>query len=221
MPLLDLLGSSTMDVHEAIFDVDFHGEDDDLFAADEENGDGLDELHDFPAPALALDQGSVRGSKSHESLSLRHRPSGSHTPPPQPAADQLRRTTSMSLSPRKSQRSRTPRRSAAVTPVGGLSPTSSPRPRGAALPAIHPPSAGEVPSMGQRSPLGALFGSRRERVASVAGVEAGVKRMEAMVEEMKRMPVNKLKEEMKELQVRRAGPPFHPALLLRPSSFVC
>ncbi|KAM5537199.1 hypothetical protein V8D89_009132 [Ganoderma adspersum] len=202
MPLLDFLGSSTMDVHEAIFDVDFQGDEDDLFA-DDENGDGLDQLHDFPAPALAL-EGSVRGSTSHESLSLRHRPSGSHTPPPLPAADQLRRTTSMSLSPRKSQRSRTPRRSAAVTPVGGLSPTSSPRPRGAALPAINPPSAGEVPSMGQRSPLGALFGSRRERVASVAGVEAGVKRMEAMVEEMKRMPVNKLKEEMKELQDRQA-----------------
>ena len=64
--------------------------------------------------------------------------------------------------------------------------------------------------MGQRSPLGALFGSRRERVASVAGVEAGVKRMEAMVEEMKRMPVNKLKEEMKELQVRRVHSAVHP-----------
>ena len=78
----------------------------------------------------------MRGSKSHESLSQRHRsplrPSGSRTPPP--LEDQIRRTTSMSLSPRKSQRSRTPRRSAAVTPVGGLSPTSSPRPRGAALP---------------------------------------------------------------------------------------
>ncbi len=198
MPLLDFLGSSTMDVHEAIFDVDFQGDDEDLFA-DEHNGDGLDQLHDFPAP-----EAFMRGSKSHESLSQRHRsplrPSGSHTPPP--LEDQIRRTTSMSLSPRKSQRSRTPRRSAAVTPVGGLSPTSSPRPRGAALPTINPPSAGEVPSMGPRSPLGALFGSRRERVASVVGMEAGVKRMEAMVEEMKRMPVNKLKDEMKELQVR-------------------
>ncbi|PIL35412.1 transporter [Ganoderma sinense ZZ0214-1] len=206
MPLLDLLGSSTMDVHEAIFDVDLHGsgDEDDLFADDDqEHADGLDHLHDFPGLGPTL-----KSTKSHDSLSLRPRsplrPSGSHTPPPPPAADQLRRTTSMSLSPRKSQRSRTPRRSAAVTPVGGLSPTSSPRPRGAALPAINPPSAGEVPSVGQRSPLEALFGSRRERVASVAGVEAGVKRMEAMVEEMKRMPVNRLKEEMKELQERQA-----------------
>ena len=195
-----------MDVHEAIFDVDFQGEEEDLFP-DEHDGHGLDLLHDFPAPET-----SVRGSKSHESLSLRHRsplrPSGSHTSPP---LDQLRRTTSMSLSPRKAQRSRTPRHSAAVTPVGGLSPTSSPRPRGAALSAINPSSAGEVPSAGPRSPLGALFGSRRERVASVAGVEAGVKRMEAMMEEMKRMPVNKLKEEMKELQVRRAFSSASPA----------
>ena len=85
---------------------------------------------------------------------------------------------------------------------GAASPSSSPRPRNAALPAINPPSSTEVPASGPRSPLGALFG-RRERVVSMAGVEASVKRVETLVDEVKRMPVNRLKDEMKELQVRR------------------
>ena len=78
----------------------------------------------------------------------------------------------------------------------------SPRPRNGPLPSINPPSTSEVPTLGPRSPLGALFSSKRERLVSMAGMEAGMKKMESMVDEIKRLPVNRLKEEMKELQVR-------------------
>ncbi|EJF64813.1 hypothetical protein BD309DRAFT_962257 [Dichomitus squalens] len=202
MPILDFLGSSSMDVHEAIFDVDLHGEEENLFP-DEDDEDDFDQLHDFPLSAPADTDTTMRASKSHESLRLRNRnlspfaPSrsrpGTLTPP-----EQIRRTTSLSLSPRHSQRTRT---RSAVDPG---SPSLSPRPRNSRLPSINPPSTSEVPTLGPRSPLGALFSSRRERVVSTAGVEAGVKKMEALVEDIKRMPVNKLKEEMKELQDRQA-----------------
>lgn len=119
-----------------------------------------------PAPALALDQGSVCGSKSHESLSLHRRLLGSHMSTSRPAADQLCCIPGMSLSPHKSQHSHSPPHSAAVAPVRGLSPTSSLCPHGAAFFAINPLSTGKVSSMGQQSPLGAPFRSRRERAVS-------------------------------------------------------
>ena len=90
----------------------------------------------------------------------------------------------------------------AVSPSGAASPSGSPRLRPTGLPAIVPSNSTEVPTIGPRSPLGALFGARRERAVSMAGVEASVKRVEAVVDEVKRMPVNRLKDEMKELQVR-------------------
>ncbi|KAI0707123.1 hypothetical protein C8Q76DRAFT_748084 [Earliella scabrosa] len=195
MPILDLLGSSSVDVHEAIFDVDVEGEVD-LFA-------DSDEDVAFPIIAPLSAPPVIQASKSHESLRARHRsplrPSGTQTPP-----EQLQRTTSASLSPRKAQsRTRNRTRSAVSPEPGAASPSSSPRPRNAALPAINPPSSTEVPASGPRSPLGALFG-RRERVVSIAGVEASVKRVETLVDEVKKMPVNRLKDEMKELQDRQA-----------------
>ncbi len=196
MPILDLLGSSSMDVHEAIFDIDLHGE---LGLFDESDADGEGEewpTTDVPSSASAAPSG-IQGSRSHESLRHRQpsplRPSGAMTPP-----ENIRRTTSLSLSPRKTERTRT--RSAVSPRVG--SPSGSPRPRNAALPSIIPSSSTEVPTIGPRSPLGALFGARRERAVSMVGMEASVKRVEALVDEVKRMPVNRLKDEMKELQVR-------------------
>ncbi|KAI0787426.1 hypothetical protein C8Q74DRAFT_605518 [Fomes fomentarius] len=206
MPILDLLSSSSMDIHEAIFDVDIEGADDlDLF------GDSDAEL-DFPTmpPASALPV--IRTARSHESLRLPDserdrqrsplRLSGTTTPP-----DQIRRTMSASLSPGKAQSTSRARTRSTVSPrpePGAASPTGSPRARNAALPTINPPSSTEVPGTGPRSPLGMLFGARRERLASAAGVEASVKRVETLVEEVRRMPVNRLKDEMKELQDRQA-----------------
>ena len=147
------------------------------------------EDHDHPPFAPP-----IQSSRSHDAL-----PGGSRPLTPGGASTQLRRTTSMSLSPRARTRSR-PR---SMASPGGPSPTPSPRRRNAPLPVIVPQSAAEVPpGPGPRSPLGALFGRQRERVVSAVGVENSVKRVEALVEEVRRMPVNKLKDELKELQVR-------------------
>ncbi|KAI0635594.1 hypothetical protein C8Q77DRAFT_1155382 [Trametes polyzona] len=213
MPILDFLGSSSMDVHEAIFDVDLRDEVD-LF--------GDSDVEDLPEPLepTSAPPPAIRSSKSHDHLpgastsarSLFPPPaSGTHTPT---AEGPVRRTTSLSLSPRKPQggagggaglsRSRTRTRSAISPASPTASPRLSPRPRGtAALPTITPSSTGEIQTLGPRSPLGKLFGARRE-ASSTATMEAGMKRVEALMDEVRLLPVNRLKDEMKELQDRQA-----------------
>ncbi|EPT01375.1 hypothetical protein FOMPIDRAFT_133127 [Fomitopsis schrenkii] len=94
----------------------------------------------------------------------------------------------------------------------GPSPSVSPRPRKITLPAMVGSSSGELQTAGQRSPLSKLYSTRgngsaaqMERVSSAAaGMDAGVRKLEAMIEDVRSLPVNKLKDEMKELQDRQA-----------------
>lgn len=93
----------------------------------------------------------------------------------------------------------------------GVSPSVSPRPRKITLPAVVGSNSGELQTGGPRSPLNRLYTARGsssavqiERVSSAAaGMDAGVRKLEAMIEDVRSLPVNKLKDEMKELQVRR------------------
>ncbi|KAL1940266.1 hypothetical protein VTO73DRAFT_9218 [Trametes versicolor] len=205
MPILDFLGSSSMDVHEAIFDVNLHDE-----GALFEDSD----LEDLPAP---LEPSSappvIRTSQSREHLAEPGTSSSTGLQPPfrlsgsrTPTADsQIRRTTSLSLSPRKSTSLSRTRTRSAVSPVSPTSsPRLSPRPRNAPLPTIIPSTSSEIPTLGPRSPLGKLFGPRRDGAFAAASMEAGMKRVETLVEEVKMLPVNRLKDEMKELQDRQA-----------------
>ncbi|KAI0661788.1 hypothetical protein C8Q70DRAFT_910386 [Cubamyces menziesii] len=203
MPILDFLGSSSMDVHEAIFDVELRDEVD-LF--------GDSDAEDLPVPmepTSAPTPPTIRTTKSHEHLPSAStndsrqpplRPSGSRTPSD---SNQIRRTTSLSLSPHKASRRRT---RSAISPISPTSsPRLSPRPRNAPLPTITPSSTGEIPTLGPRSPLGRLFGAKRDSTISTAAtMEAGMKRVEALMDEVRMLPVNKLKDEMKELQDRQA-----------------
>ncbi|KAH9856662.1 hypothetical protein C2E23DRAFT_772105 [Lenzites betulinus] len=208
MPILDFLGSSSMDVHEAIFDVELHDEVD-LFG-DSDVEDPAAFFEPTSAPPV------IRTSRSHEYIPEASTSTSARAPPlfrasgartPTAADSQIRRTTSLSLSPRKRQNqsvSRTRTRSA-ISPVSPTSsPRLSPRPRNAPLPTIIPSSTSEVQTLGPRSPLGKLFGPRREGVHPTASMEAGMRRVEALVDEVRLLPVNKLKDEMKELQDRQA-----------------
>ncbi|KDQ56997.1 hypothetical protein JAAARDRAFT_35597 [Jaapia argillacea MUCL 33604] len=95
---------------------------------------------------------------------------------------------------------------------GGPSPGNSPRPRRPVLPQIEPFNSTEIPSLGKASPLAKLFTPRRQQTlsqpdfnaASSATNDARMKRMEAMLEDIRELPVQKLKDEMKELQDRQA-----------------
>ena len=63
---------------------------------------------------------------------------------------------------------------------------------------------GEVPSVGKMSPLARLFigdNPIRGRTTSIGG-GAGLKKVETLLEDIKHLPVNKLTDEMRELQVR-------------------
>ncbi|KAG6833378.1 hypothetical protein H0H87_007995 [Tephrocybe sp. NHM501043] len=75
------------------------------------------------------------------------------------------------------------------------------------LPSAEPLLSAEAPITESRSPLAMLFGSRMpsaDGTASIARTEAAVKRVESMVEDIRHLPVQRLKEEMKDLQERQA-----------------
>ncbi|KAL1697151.1 hypothetical protein GGG16DRAFT_84808 [Schizophyllum commune] len=111
------------------------------------------------------------------------------------------------------EHSRTPTRGLASPPdvirrLRAERPTSRPRLRTRTLSsASEVVATAEVPS-GPLSPLAKFFGYGREGKeadpASVANVQASMKRMEAALDDVKDLPVQKLRDEMKEVQERQA-----------------
>lgn len=199
LPLFDLLGTGSADIYEAIFDVEVSQEAD-LFA---DSDDEQQRTH-IIAPASGDTLLSFPSRNSLQPLpSSPTRPSASRlSNTADPETSRHRRRTSLPRSPPLG-RSRSRRE--------GPSPSVSPRPRKITLPAMVGSSSGELQTAGQRSPLSKLYSTRgngsaaqMERVSSAAaGMDAGVRKLEAMIEDVRSLPVNKLKDEMKELQVRR------------------
>ncbi|PCH42243.1 hypothetical protein WOLCODRAFT_137784 [Wolfiporia cocos MD-104 SS10] len=190
-PLLEFLGSSSTDVYDAIFDVEI-SHDSDLFPESDDETHAA-QLASLPSRDSLQPQSSTHPSASRTSLlhidtnTPALRQAGS--PPPRAA-------------PLYRSRSR----------WNGTSKSVSPRPRKAALPTIVGSSSGELESVGPRSPLSKLFASRGgasagqlEKVgAAAAGMDAGIRKIEALLEDVRSLPVNRLKDEMRELQDRQA-----------------
>ncbi|KAH9944849.1 hypothetical protein B0H21DRAFT_441053 [Amylocystis lapponica] len=177
IPLFELLGSSSTDIYDAIFDVELSHEDAlfDVFDADADGpaDDSLPALLSFP---------------SADNLRMPARSRGSGSPP-------RARHVSLPRSPPSHARSRSRR--------AGPSPSVSPRPRKTTLPAIVSSTSGEVQSIGPRSPLSRLYLGRRDTLQPAAA-GPDLRRVEALVEEVRALPVGRLTEEMKELQDRQA-----------------
>ncbi|KAK0185674.1 receptor-activated Ca2+-permeable cation channel, partial [Armillaria mellea] len=155
MPLVEaIVGSTSNDLYEAIFEVDAE-RDLDLFDEEEEELPHLRSVH------------------SQENL-----PSDAESRKRRPSS--VRRPVSMASGPK------------------GLSPHGSPRtPRARNLDLL----SAEVQSpVGSFNPLQRLF----SRPTDSPQVEATVKKVEALVDELRDLPVHKLKDEMKELQERQA-----------------
>ena len=71
--------------------------------------------------------------------------------------------------------------------------------------AMPGPKSSEALSIGARSPLARLFSSRRDGEEDNSDkLEDSIRRVSALVEEAKTLPINSLKAEMKELQQRQA-----------------
>lgn len=167
MPLLEaIVGTSSNDLYDAIFDVDVMPEED-LF----------ENLGEDEQPALRSVASSIR---------LRASRSRGRTPGPAPTTS----VQSPPLSPTSPTKSRgTPNVSPMMRPI--TISTSN---------LLEPGQSSEVPRI---SPLARLFAGDspvRGRTTSIAG--ASLKKVETALEEIKRLPVNKLAEEMRELQVR-------------------
>lgn len=192
MPILEhIVGSSSTDIYEAIFDVEDHHSFHGLFS------DSDEEEQDRPGLRSAFSQDSMRPP----SISV-EAPRSSQSQPPSDS----RRPFNGGNPPETPRSARSHRQDRTTDSPGG-----SPRPRRGALPTIDSATSGEIQTIGPRSPLGRLFTGRREIsvsltqvdkvVAASASAEAGIRRVETLVDDIKRLPVNKLKEEMKELQV--------------------
>lgn len=178
------MGTNLNDVYEAIFDVEPDPiEEDELFVDGEQDRVGL-----------------------HSWASRESRRNGTHTPPltperhipiPESPARVGRRASSFPRS-QPAQSNRSPRtRKLSLRPL-------------LADPAPMHLSATEY--LGPRSPLSRLFGTRRSEVETgpspveiqkLDKVEEGVRRVQELLEDVRELPVSRLKEEMRELQERQ------------------
>ncbi|KAJ3516556.1 hypothetical protein NLJ89_g1051 [Agrocybe chaxingu] len=197
MPLVEaLVGSSSNDLFDAIFDVEVDDSDFDIFDSDAEA--------DVPA---------LRSLHSRENMQVRG-PSkdrgDSRSPVPK-----IRRRRPTSLG-------RVSTRGAASVGEGSAQP--SPKQFGSGVTALSPvdmlTSPEIITSAGSNlSPLARLYNSRFSSVApaesnssvaaqaaaqAAASTEASVRHIEALLEAVSELPVHRLKEEMKELQDRQA-----------------
>lgn len=180
MPLIEaLVGSTSNDVFDAIFDVDLEGHDYDIF-------DDSDGEQNVP---------HLRSLHSRENIRGRDSRSSSRSPVPQIRA---RAPTNLGRSPTRRDPS---------------SPLKTPRRR--VLSSLVPVDHGSSPELlasptSGRSPLAQLFGSRfssdplATSSASAMNIDASIKHIEVLLEAVGQLPVQKLKEEMKELQDRQA-----------------
>jgi hypothetical protein len=184
------MGSNLHDVYEAIFDVepDLAEEDEVLFADREEDRVGL-----------------------HSWTSRESGRAGTYTPPPGPL-----RIPEIHTPDRPT---RVDRRSSSFPRSRPGQSGGSPRTRKLSLRPSLVESlrvTAEAQSSGPLSPLARLFSTRRSEAEAVGAglspvdtqkldkVEEGVRRVQELLEDVRELPVSKLKEEMRELQDRQA-----------------
>jgi hypothetical protein len=180
------MGTNLHDVYEAIFDVepDLVEEEDELFEDREQDRVGL---HSW----MSRESG-INGTHTPPQMNL---PSESHIPE-SPARSSRRASSFPRTQPGQSSR--------------------SPRNRKLSLrPSLAEPlrlSASEAQSAGPRSPLSRLFANRLSGadtgpspvdVHKLDKVEEGVRRVQELLEDVRELPVSKLKDEMRELQERQ------------------
>ncbi|KAA1467684.1 hypothetical protein DENSPDRAFT_813509 [Dentipellis sp. KUC8613] len=191
IPILEaIMGTDANDIYEAMFDVEMELDDGDVHLFTDDDDDRFIGVRSW----TSRENGNGNGNGMRTPPTAR-----SEAPPnvlrtPEHNADRRRRPASL------------PR------PPGGRSPLGSPRMRHSSLRpgAVARESAAEVPSLGPRSPLARLFTAPRREPDSAASeermerVEEGVRRMEELLEDVRGLPVAKLKDEMRELQERQA-----------------
>ncbi|KAJ6494659.1 receptor-activated Ca2+-permeable cation channel [Mycena vitilis] len=160
MPLVEaLVGSTSSDLYEAIFEIDS--------VAGPGLFDDSDDDEDFP---------QLRSVASHDTIT---------------SVDRVRRRPS-----RVSPAARSPHRTG--------SPLGSPRRRPlSALSTLDVGVSAEVASTGGRSPLAKFF-AHVEPPPPTGNVEASMRRIETVLDDLRDLPVHKLKDEMRELQDRQA-----------------
>lgn len=220
-----LVGPSSSDLYDAIFDMEVGEDDPDLFG-DSEDGDDVPRLRSFSSRENVTAFPSSQAQGQGQNTTSDPTPPTSAHPSPGRHAFTKRRTTSTTrltinpnFSPKGSPRSR-PRVLSAVMPTtstveqrlggegyGAMAPGSTLISGDLYVPPSNGPGSTNNGSAGPKSPLAKFFSQRtgafpvaNEQIALIEA-NATVKRIESLLEDVKGMPVGKLKDEMKELQV--------------------
>ncbi|KAF9810730.1 hypothetical protein IEO21_06822 [Rhodonia placenta] len=181
LPLFDLLGTHSTDIYDAIFDVEMSHDTDIFFDSEDE----------MPASHFLSSHDSLHFPPSHGTA-----PQTAPIPQFESPTPRIRRHASL---PRSTLLGRSKSRR------DGLSPSVSPRSRKITLPAMASSTSGEIPTIGPHSPLSRLYSGRNNASATqLDRVNSAAARVEALLEDVRGLPVNRLKEEMKELQDRQA-----------------
>jgi len=233
MPLVEaLVGPSSNDLYDAIFDMEVGEDETDLFG-DYDDGDEVPTLRSFNSRENLFPTSQNQGQGQSTILDPTS-PSSAHPSPgrrnltKRRAISATRLTINPNFSPKGSPRSRPRVLSAAVPTTSAVEQKLGGEGYGATATAgstllsgelYVPPSNGHGGgpnngSMGLKSPLARFFSQRTPSLAPAASeqmalmasaeVNASVRRVESLLEDVKEMPVAKLKEEMKELQERQA-----------------
>lgn len=181
LPLFDLLGTHSTDIYDAIFDVEMSHDTDIFFDSEDE----------MPASHFLSSHDSLHFPPSHGTA-----PQTAPIPQFESPTPRIRRHASL---PRSTLLGRSKSRR------DGLSPSVSPRSRKITLPAMASSTSGEIPTIGPHSPLSRLYLGRNNASATqLDRVNSAAARVEALLEDVRGLPVNRLKDEMKELQDRQA-----------------
>jgi len=213
MPLVEaLVGSASTDLFDAIFDVEIDDNDYELF--DDRDSD------------IGMDTPALRSRHSRENVNFGLN-AGSPNTPTKDKGTEKKRLGSASPVPRIRTRRPTSRGrlSSERQPGQSSSARNTPRLHSLALSnlssndVVNSPEPVTAISTSNQSPLAKLFGSRflsptaggmvpeAAHMAQVAAqaassADASVRRVESLLDSVAQLPVQKLKEEMKELQVR-------------------
>ncbi|KAJ2925805.1 hypothetical protein H1R20_g11284, partial [Candolleomyces eurysporus] len=216
MPLVEaLVGSTTNDLFEAIFDVELNDEDDLFDEYDEDDHLALRSQHSRETLG-ARGKSENRSTPRKTRLSMSRSPAPGNTPRRRRSPSSVKVSLSEASPIEPASTSELPQQAPSLptSPTGSNTNFAAERRNRLRVQSMLSPTDTTVLSpevytstSSSRSPLARLFNNKyptEQQVAASGVAESNIRRIETLLEDVKDLPVQKLKDEMKELQDRQA-----------------
>ncbi|RXW22827.1 hypothetical protein EST38_g3005 [Candolleomyces aberdarensis] len=216
MPLVEaLVGSTTNDLFEAIFDVELNDEYDLFDGYDEDDRLALRSQHSRETLG-ARGKGENRSTPRKTRLSMSRSPAPGGTPRRRRSPSSVKVSLSEASPIEPASTSELPQQAPSLptSPTGSNTNFTAERRNRLRVQSMLSPTDTTVLSpevytstSSSRSPLARLFNNKyptEQQVAASSVADSNIRRIETLLEDVKDLPVQKLKDEMKELQDRQA-----------------